>query len=1185
MKSFFLAFILLLAIFMVACDGSKAPPIQNHSGPGVLETAPDSTLGDEGPETHALIETSIEELESLETQQIFRFIIKPVLTEVNRLGFPGEEAKAREDQFRSYFTWLGRAFTKVLQIENYEGLSEDQRRDLQEYLNYIIQDCHWNEDGEISQCLNLSFFRTIPQTLGFMHTYIPSRHDLSEYYNLMFLTYSLHIAQETEQTDLIYLRRARELLQSPLSDELRQKHLQTLSLILESSGESSEVLISFLRDFGVTDFLDDSDSPQRSQIFNLWLSKLMDSELKDNREFIVQVHEGIERSHSESGEELDDFDRVLRSNQINTSRHLEVLGLSEQSQQPSVFTSIILEKISLNTLSDSAKQNLLEFLSIGIPKEDLAAQIHSFSKLKLLALSLRSSRQLAQYFLNRLENQEDSPSRKKILKRALDQADQMSPRWNRYISELNSLKAAYRNYFSEHLTDLISSSPIREIMDDLEAIPRNINFYVSFPNMMLMMYYLADEDFSIRTYQFGRGVVTIDIKDIINVFFDGQYAPWFDFGTGTSLGVEYYELEMVFYYSLFFGLFDIYQVEPHRYFQLMIDKLLRPGFRSLQVGFNFLQTQFSGNENYEEFLANCRYHGRALCSNGDGDLPICGANSFLNQGRANPLKSNVWEITDYAFAGLPGNIQDSTNAQPIRAVGIHPAFMAATSLYWLPGREYLASAYNLDEFLERMRVDFTRRFKQIKRLSRVTANYLRRYKGEEAYLQFNERIEQQLQGTEQEVQNYLSHVIKWDSEVSLCTSMFSHLEFETQKELVKAESEFLRNVHQTLRQHRRSEKSESELRDALFPNAQNYSGIQGYDAHISGIIEQLQANPQSNYVYSKPLVLLRLREFLLSENFPIPGFTRREIHIPQSIEEFEFDGGIDLEVKDVSFNEQFSSFRRSVFDSYEFLANKDGRAWFKFASFSWFIRDWRRFKASLIKLGETPLSFNSPVFEETSCAEETSHFKACIDQVIDQNLRFNSLLFVDSEDEEILRLINKDRFVYRENLLHRSFFEYELGSASRILRYYAPLERLYYYVRKPFGGDIGERDQYKDRRSARNMPVPIRRRKIFDDAKKYYLYQAERPRMVFAPPSWLSLEIENYYRSTVEKEVEGIRSLGEGIERAEAQQRESGQFQVYRWIENSPPPVDNYDGGKIYEFNQFLETYHNQTKDFYRQEN
>lgn len=1168
---------------MLACDNKKTQPIHVHAGPGALEFAPDATLGQDREESELLIPESIENLESFENNQIFSKIINPILTEISRLGFPGQIAKESEEEVRTYFTWLGRAMTKALQNQEYSQMEDSYKDKVQEYLSYIVQDCVWNTEGEVKHCLNSSFFRTIPQTIGFMNAYIESQENLQEYYNLLFLTYSLHIAQKTEETDLLYLARAREFLDGNLSENLRNRHLQTLSLILNSSGSSNQILIRFFEEFQITDFLVQSESPSKSELFNLWMSRIIDSELSRNEEFMNRVYSNIEAAQNTRSVDEEALDTILSENLISSAQHLDILGLSEQSDLPSQFTSLIFSKLSLDSMSDGAKQSLLEFLSLSLTKQQIAEQVLSYAKLKLLTISMSSSGQLAQYFLNQRENPEDSPSRKKILKRALDEADQMSPRWSRFISELNSLKRAYRSYFSEELTDLTSGSPIREIMDDLEAIPRNINYYVSFPNMMLMMYHLADEDFSIRMYQFGRGVVTIDIKDIINVFFDGQYAPWFDFGTGTRLGIEYYELDTVFYYALFFGLFDLYQVDPSQYFQLMIDKLLRPGFRSLQEGFNLMQSQYVGNENYEEFLANCRYHARAICQGNSSDLPICDANEFVNQGRAHPLKSNSWDLVDYTFAGLPGYVSEVNGSEhPIPAVGIHPSFVTASSLYWLPGKRWLTSAYNLDEYLERMRVDFRRRIRQIKRLSRITANYLRLYKGEDTYLQFNETIQQQLLATENEIQNYLSHIVKWDSEVSLCTSTFAHLEFETQKELVKLESKYLEQVHSTLKAHRMAAKTSEELKESLFPNYRDYVGIQGYSTLVSGVIEQLQMNPNSNFTYSYPLVILRLREFLLSQNFAIPGYQDREIHLPQSIEDFEFDGDISTEIRDVSYDSQFSSFRRSVFDTYEFLANKDGRAWFKFAPFAWFIKDWTRFKAALIKLGETPININSPVFANTSCAEEGSHFKPCIDKIVEQNLRFNSLMFVDESDAEILGIINKDRFVHRDVFLHRAFFEYELGSNSNILRYYAPLERLYYYTRKPFGGDIGERDQYKDRRAARNMPIPIKRRDIFEDAKTFYLYQAEKPRMIFTPPEWLSLEIEDYFKSTIVTEVTGIQSLGNSIQEIEAEHRESNQFQTYQWILNTPPPLDNYDGGKVEEFNLFLENYHRQTKDFYR---
>lgn len=172
----------------------------------------------------------------------------------------------------------------------------------------------------------------------------------------------------------------------------------------------------------------------------------------------------------------------------------------------------------------------------------------------------------------------DTSSIIELLRDSDREASKVRKAWTKLITRSQFL-STFANRMVQSSDTTVRAS-LEQLRSTAQAIPKNIKFMVTYPNMYPLLHLLASEEME-ETFRTFFGPVTIKSDDLIQVFFGGRFTPWFNFGhDGNKLDAN--EIIYSYHYALTTGVFDTYkslfrseELFSQEFFRVVVKKLIQ----------------------------------------------------------------------------------------------------------------------------------------------------------------------------------------------------------------------------------------------------------------------------------------------------------------------------------------------------------------------------------------------------------------------------------------------------------------------------------------------------------------------------------------------------------------------------------------------------------------------------------
>lgn len=203
------------------------------------------------------------------------------------------------------------------------------------------------------------------------------------------------------------------------------------------------------------------------------------------------------------------------------------------------------------------------------------------------------------------------------------------------------------------------------------SLEKNIKFYVTYPNMIPLLHYMATLDL-VETFQSFFGPVTIDSNAVILGYFSGKFNPWFNFGND-GVPLDQVELMYAFYFTIMTDTFETYSTNKkvkfsfEDFFNIAIKKIL---FKNE----DYLRKQIDQLQKIEEKSVNNLNAIKEMCSEEMNlrqnlsydlnDRDFDWRQDYLNEIKSQPRQKNINIIP---FHNLGSTIYDGTSSDKGRA--------------------------------------------------------------------------------------------------------------------------------------------------------------------------------------------------------------------------------------------------------------------------------------------------------------------------------------------------------------------------------------------------------------------------------------------------------------------------------------------------------------------------------------
>lgn len=215
--------------------------------------------------------------------------------------------------------------------------------------------------------------------------------------------------------------------------------------------------------------------------------------------------------------------------------------------------------------------------------------------MELIKLQIVNNIVLTNTRMNRFYGESNDTKIIELMNEAQKEAAEVRKVWSKTITRAQTLKS-----FASRVTD--QNIPSHKVMVDnithsVEALGKNIKFLVTYPSMYSLVHIFASQEMKdkIRTF---FGDFEIDSLTVINIFFNGGFAPLFNFGhDGNKLDAT--EVMYTFYYALVTEIFSTYSTNKNPllkfsiedFFRLVVKRLVLSTESSLETAINNLRRQ------------------------------------------------------------------------------------------------------------------------------------------------------------------------------------------------------------------------------------------------------------------------------------------------------------------------------------------------------------------------------------------------------------------------------------------------------------------------------------------------------------------------------------------------------------------------------------------------------------------
>ncbi|MBK7892007.1 MAG: hypothetical protein IPJ84_14565 [Bdellovibrionales bacterium] len=244
--------------------------------------------------------------------------------------------------------------------------------------------------------------------------------------------------------------------------------------------------------------------------------------------------------------------------------------------------------------------------------QQLLVVAEKYMKVQIAAQIVRTNRYMSSIYSNK------DWSSATLFQKAVEKSYPISTQWNQLFSRIERLQLFIdRNL--KALDNSHSSQELRNINQMLTSMRRNIKYLSVYPNMMLMVYFMAEVDFNLDIYTFF-GKYEIDSGTIISWFFDGKISPLFNFGNDGE-GLKRIETLYAFLFALKTETFKAFSVNKQpldipKFFEVVIGKFMDADRVALQNALESIRKDVRQSNTLDVFTKVCQADRAKLDASG-----------------------------------------------------------------------------------------------------------------------------------------------------------------------------------------------------------------------------------------------------------------------------------------------------------------------------------------------------------------------------------------------------------------------------------------------------------------------------------------------------------------------------------------------------------------------------------------
>lgn len=212
----------------------------------------------------------------------------------------------------------------------------------------------------------------------------------------------------------------------------------------------------------------------------------------------------------------------------------------------------------------------------------------------------------------------------KLLEESDTEASKVRLAWDKIHRSAEELRVFAERVVSS--PDAESMKQMTNFTKNVEALQKNVKFYVTYPNMFPLLHVIASQGLNDSVQSFFA-TITIDSDVVIDSFFSGTFQPWFNFGHDEH-GLDTVEIVYSFYYALATSIFDAFRsstvvkFSPENFLKVVGKQLIKTTEEALVRSLDNLSKTRNQNRNARRELIRACNEERKIRPTEDLSFPL-----------------------------------------------------------------------------------------------------------------------------------------------------------------------------------------------------------------------------------------------------------------------------------------------------------------------------------------------------------------------------------------------------------------------------------------------------------------------------------------------------------------------------------------------------------------------------------
>ena len=1064
-----LTLLVLLATVQIACTRNEQP-MKVHEG-GIptspLSAGTPAPAGDRGARPLLMGESKDGSEAALLTSD--------ALSDPKKLALP---------ETRAALSRLNKFILKSLQSGNSE------QKLLEQYQAAALKGC----DEALKGCTTLPFFKTDVSTYEIVRLIAQREQDLAKKYRLLRYAYdAVPYGQDTAALDADYLEQAAAYDKS-LGDEsgdkpsvLRKLHLELVAQILNTiAADPKRVLSQAVVDSFKAWNLDKSASEHWNEITEqLRLISVRRRELtagkgEEMARELMKRPAGLESSIKST---LDRYPRAFRNLGLNTklSPGVELFVLE------ALWAGVIDLKSADELIQQQIGQDARK-------AESVRQLVLDYARLRLAITVFEVQAKMTAFFTGDHNLTGDT-----VLEKGLNEAARHNAIWLTTHSKMALLKGIFDR--SLRIVDnrlgadqKSPKTPVQKQLEDFFAgLNRNVKIMSTYPNMLLIAYQMAQLKFETKVVSW-TGVINIDSAQVLTWFFDGIFGPWLAF-SDDPMPLNSTEILSVFSFMFRTGLLDDAGISTESFLRLVASQYLDQPRSAIEAVLDNMNVRFDGSTDFALARKTCETIKK------------------MPNGKITPLpmqQVGIDSLRNFTGYGIPRKLmhgEKTHNPLMTALVGV-----IAKDTGMLPNTITL-DYFGMDEFYERVRLDYNRRVERLQTLSRLALAHVKDAEGEAVARGLSVKVDAILTPYTVVSAKFYEKMYMLNQEIIGCMTKLIRHEMDSQLFVLSELRKHFTAVHAKMKALRAAS-TDAQAAPALMQelNLSAPGASLPTDAPRSFAASLRHHESQLGYTkdyyrFSGPQLLLRVKQILEGGASPMraPGTFR----VSDSVETFNKD--VRNWATEISYQENVASFvqvamRKSIRIGVNDTLGKEGLLyWWDLMDMAQYLDYFHYSIASMLKAGKVPTKVcNGKPCEEKVFfgAKEAARFAIEIADILELTREWIDMLNTIGLDSRV----GYDLFY--KDVTMRSTGDEALGL----------LDNVFKHVRSGVLGMKG------DMPGEQNQQLNPREKRI-NEAKTYFITMRGAGTHSFPAVGRFDRLFDDYYDDLVRREFEPLRDL------------------------------------------------------------